>query len=73
MANTYTQIHIQLVFAVKGRENLIREDFRERLQSYICGIVNERENKPLAIYCMPDHTHLLIGLRPAIALADLMR
>lgn len=73
MANTYTQIHIQVVFAVKGRENLIHEDFRERLQAYICGIISEREQKPLAIYCMPDHTHLLIGLRPSVALADLVR
>lgn len=49
MANTYTQIHIQFVFAVKGRENLVKEHFRDRLQKYICGIVKEREHKPLAI------------------------
>lgn len=73
MADTYTQIHIQLVFAVKGRENLIKEDFRERLQKYICGITTEREQKPLAIYCMPDHIHFLIGLRPTIAISDLVR
>ncbi|TAF66447.1 MAG: IS200/IS605 family transposase [Cytophagales bacterium] len=73
MANTYTQIHIQFVFAVKGRANLVRENFREELQKYICGIVKERENKPLAIYCMPDHTHLLVGLKPTQNIADLVR
>jgi putative transposase len=73
MANTFTQLHIQLVFAVKGRENLVKESFRERLQGYICGIVSERKHKPLAIYCMPDHTHLLLGLRPTDAVADLVR
>jgi REP element-mobilizing transposase RayT len=73
MANTYSQIYIQVVFAVKGRQNLIREDFRDELEKYICGIVNEQEHKPLAIYCMPDHTHLLVGLKPANTISDLVR
>ncbi len=73
MANTFTQIHIQFVFAVKRRENLVKEEFREILQKYICGIVKEREHKPLAIYCMPDHTHLLVGLKPNQNISDLMR
>ena len=73
MANTYTQIHIQFVFAVKGRKNLIKEDFRDRLQKYICGIVSERDHKPLAIYCMLDHTHLLVGVRPTQSISDLVR
>jgi putative transposase len=73
MANTYTQIYIQFVFAVKGRVSLIHESFREDLEKYICGIVNEKGQKPLAIYCMPDHIHLLIGLKPSIAISDLVR
>ncbi|WP_448520014.1 IS200/IS605 family transposase [Rhodoflexus sp.] len=73
MANTYTQIYIQIVFAVKGRENLIKESFREALEKYICGIVSGKNQKPLAIYCMPDHTHLLVGLKPSMAIADLVR
>lgn len=73
MANTYTQIHIQFVFAVKKRENLVKETFRERLQAYMCGIINEKESKPLAIYCMPDHTHLFVGLNPTQNIADLVR
>lgn len=73
MANTYTQLHIQIVFAVKHRQNLIQEKNREELQKYICGIINNKTCKPLAIYCNPDHIHILIGLRPKIALSDLVR
>jgi len=73
MANTYSQIYLQVVFVVQGRQNLIQAEFREEVQKYITGIVAERGQKLLAIYCMPDHTHLLVGLRPAIALSDLVR
>nr|WP_317165988.1 IS200/IS605 family transposase [Spirosoma arboris] len=73
MANTYSQIYIQIVFAVKGRENLIRESFRDELEKYICGIVTGKNQKALAIYCMPDHTHLLISVKPTISISDLVR
>ncbi|MBI3883024.1 MAG: transposase, partial [Sphingobacteriales bacterium] len=54
MPNTYSQLYTQIIFAVKGRENLIKESFREELQKYISGIVAEKKQKLLAIYCMPD-------------------
>jgi len=73
MANTCTQLYIHLVFAVHGRDRLIRETIRERLQQYICGIVRELRHTPLTIYCMPDHLHLLIGLHPDQSIADLVR
>jgi REP element-mobilizing transposase RayT len=73
MPNTYTQIYIQIVFAVKGRENLISKSHREELHKYITGIVQKREQKMLSIFCMPDHTHLLVGLKPLIAISDLTR
>jgi len=73
MANTYTQIHIQVVFVVKHRQNLIKESFRVPTEKYICGIVKQKKCKPLAIYCNPDHTHLLLGLHPTVALSDLVR
>ena len=72
MANTYTQIYIQIVFAVEARQNLIRPDRKEELQKYISGIVTRQGQKLLAIHCMPDHTHILIGLKPNIALSDLV-
>lgn len=73
MHNTYTQIYIQIVFAVQGRQNLISEKWRERLEKYICGIINHNKSKPLAIYCNPDHTHVLIGLHPATSISEMAR
>lgn len=73
LANTYSQIYIHIVFAVKGRQNLIRAEIREELHKYITGIITNREQKLLSIFCMPDHTHLLIGLKPSISISDLVR
>jgi len=72
MANTYTQLYTQYVFAVKGRENLIHEKFRDELEKIICGIVTNHQCKTYAIYCNPDHTHILVGMHPTIAPAKLM-
>jgi REP element-mobilizing transposase RayT len=72
MANTYSQIYLQVVFAIEGRQSLIRKQNKEELHKYLTGIVTEREQKPLAVHCMPDHTHILIGLRPSMALSDLV-
>ncbi len=73
MPNTYTQIYIQLVFTVKGRENLISKNNREELQKYITGIIENRNTKLIAIYCMSDHVHILIGFKPTTLLSDLVR
>ncbi|MFA9187625.1 IS200/IS605 family transposase [Flavobacterium sp. FBOR7N2.3] len=73
MANTYSQIYIQIVFAVKGRENLITKEIREELHKFITGIVSNRGQKLLAIFAMPDHVHILIGLKPNITISDLVR
>jgi REP element-mobilizing transposase RayT len=72
MANTYTQIYIQVVFAVQQRQNLIRPERKEELQKYITGIVTRQGQKLIAIHCMPDHTHVLLGLKPNMALSDLV-
>lgn len=73
MPNTYSQIYIQIVFAVQGRQNLIHEKHREELHRYITGIVQKRGHKMLSIFCMPDHVHLLVGLSPAQSISDLAR
>jgi putative transposase len=73
MANTYTQMYVHLVFAVKGRESLIHKSHREEIQKYITGIITNHSHKLIAIYCMPDHIHILIGLHPEKALSDLVR
>lgn len=73
MANTFSQIYIQTVFAVNGRLSLIRAEFKEELYKYITGIVRNNGHKLLSINSMPDHVHILIGLKPATALSDLVR
>ncbi|HTA26886.1 MAG TPA: IS200/IS605 family transposase [Bacteroidia bacterium] len=73
MPNTYTQLYIQLVFAVKGKGSFIFEKNRIELEKYICGIINNNKSKPLAIYCNPDHLHVLIGFHPTISVSDMTR
>ena len=73
MAGTFSQIYIQVVFAVKNRESLIQATWEEELYKYISGIVRNKEQKMLAINGMPDHIHILIGMRPSCCLSDLVR
>jgi len=73
MANTYTQIYIHVVFAVKGRQNLIKPEHNNELQKYITGIISGQKQKLIAINNMPDHLHLLVGIKPDMALSDLVR
>lgn len=72
MANTYTQLYVQYVFTVLGRENLIREKYRDELEKVICGIANKHNSKVYAIYCNPDHTHILVGMQPTISVSRLI-
>ena len=73
MANTYSQIYIQVVFAVQGRENLIKNEWRDELYKYITGIVKNHEQKLIVIGGVSNHIHILLGIKPNIALSDLMR
>lgn len=73
MANTYTQIHVQAVVAVKFRAAVIMPFWKERLHQYITGIVQNYGHKMLSINSMPDHLHLFFGFRPTQSLSDLMR
>ena len=71
--STYSQIYIHVVFAVRGRQNLIHPDWEEKLYKYITGIVQNKQQKMLAINGMPDHIHFLIGMKPSCCLSDLVR
>jgi putative transposase len=73
MANTYSQMYVQIVFVVKGRQNLISSEHRVDLEKFICGIIKNRGQIMLAVYCMPNHTHVLIAFKPTIAISDLAR
>jgi putative transposase len=72
MANTYTQIYLHVVFAVSQRACVIHKERKEELQKYIAGIIKRRNQKLIAIGCMPDHTHILLGLKPDETLSDLV-
>ena len=73
MSGTFSQIYIQIVFAVKGRQNLISKSNQDELNKYIAGIIKGKEQKPIIINGMPDHIHSFIGLRPVMAISDLVR
>ena len=72
MPNTYTQLFIQVVFAVKGREAVIPKANREVLHKYITAVLQTDGHKMLAVFCMPDHIHILVGLNPAISISDMI-
>lgn len=73
MPGTFSQIYIQVVFAVKGRESLIQSSWEAELYKYISGIIRNKDQKILAINGMPDHIHFLIGMKPSCCLSDLVR
>jgi len=72
-SGTFSQIYIQIVFAVKGRENLILNSWEDELYKYITGIIQNKGQKLIAINGMPDHIHILIGMKPICCLSDLVR
>lgn len=73
MPNTFTQIYIHVVFAVQNRKALINPEWENELYKYITGIVQNKGQKMLAINGMPDHMHMLIGMKPSCCLSDLVR
>jgi len=73
MANTYTQLTIHIVFAVKHREYTIKKQYRPELFKYITGIITNKNHKLLAINGVSDHVHILFGLNPTVALSDIVR
>lgn len=73
MANTYTQIHLQLIFAVQNRVSLIDPKWENQLHKYLTGIVQNHDHKMLIVNGMPDHLHLVIGMRPVQSLSNLMQ
>jgi putative transposase len=73
MANTYTQLYIHFVFAVKFRAAALQPQWDERLRLYITGVIENNGHKMLAINNMPDHLHLFIGLNPNQSISEIMR
>ncbi len=73
MSNTFSQIYVQVVFAVKSRESFIKPEWEERLYKYVTGIVQMKSQKMLAINGIPNHIHFFIGMQPNCCLSDLVR
>ena len=73
MSGTFSQLYIQVVFAVKGRENLIGREFREGLHEYIAGVIKGKGQKPIIVNGVGDHIHLFVGVKPSITISDLVR
>ena len=73
MSGTFSQIYIQVVFAIKGRNNLISKSWKDELYKYIAGIIKGKGQKPIIVNGMPDHIHIFIGLKPSKAISDLVR
>lgn len=73
MAGTFSQIYIQLVFAVKGRENLISPHGKTDLHKYISGTIEGKEQNSIIVNGASDHIHAFVGLKPVMAISDLIR
>jgi len=73
MANTYSKLYVHIVFVVKRRSALIHHEWKEKLYKYISGIIQNKNQKLMIINGMPDHVHILLGLKPDCNLSDLVR
>jgi REP element-mobilizing transposase RayT len=73
MSGTFSQIYIQIVFAVKGKENTISSSWKDDLHKYIAGIINGKNQKSIIVNGMSDHIHVFVGLKPTMPVSDLVR
>ena len=73
MANSYSQIYVQIIFSVKNRESFIPQNKKEELHKYITGIVENKNCKMLAINSVSDHIHIFVGLHPSSSISDLVK
>lgn len=73
MAGTFSQIYIQYVFAVKGRQNLLQKPWCDEVFKYMSGIIKGKDHKPIIVNGIEDHVHLFVGLKPAMSISDLVR
>ena len=73
MANTYSQLYIQLIFAVKHRQSLVTPEIKSRVEQYICGIAGNNHCKPISIYCNPDHVHLFVSMKPKVSCSEVVQ
>jgi REP element-mobilizing transposase RayT len=73
MAGTFSQIYIQYVFAVKGRQNLLQKPWRDDVFKYMSGIIKWKNQKPIIVNGVEDHVHVFVGIKPTMKISDLVR
>lgn len=73
MPGTFSQLYVQFIFAVKGRENLLKKEWRDDVFKYISGIIKGKNQKPIIVNGVSDHVHVFVGIKPSICPADLIR
>lgn len=73
MVGTFSQIYIQYVFAVRGRESLLIKPWRDEVFKYISGIIKGKNQKPIIVNGVKDHVHAFVGIKPGICISDLIR
>lgn len=73
MVGTYSQIYIQVVFSVKGKENILQKPWRSEVFKYMSGIIKAKHQKPIIVNGVSDHVHLFVGLKPSMSVSDLVR
>ncbi len=73
MSGTYSQIYIQIVFAVNGRSNLLNKHWRQEVFKYISGVIEAKKQKSIIVNGEADHVHVFIGLKPSMCISDLVR
>ena len=73
MPGSFSQIYVHVVFAVKGRGNILHKEWRHDVFKYMAGIIKNKGQKPIIVNGVSDHVHLFIGLKPSISISDLIR
>ena len=73
MVGTFSQIYIQYIFTVKGRENLLQKPWRSEVFQYIAGIIRRKNQKSIIVNGIEDHVHVFVGIKPSINISDLIR
>ena len=67
---TFTQMYVQLVFAVKSRETVLRNSIRNQVFEYIGGIISGLKHKSIIVNGTSNHVHILLGLNPSVSISD---
>lgn len=73
MANTYYQIYLHTIFAVKHRNAVIKNEWKSQLFAVIGNLINETKCKTILINGMLDHVHCFLGLKPVVSVSELMK